>query len=288
MPFEYFIFLAGLLMFTAGLLLWRADQQMGNREQWAAKNGFTYAKTDPSLDGEWRRGAASKGAAATNVAAGSKYGHDTYIADLGLTPVIAMTTGEVSDVVVDMRRGGGDGTAAGAVGGAADEAASDDLHVVAEVEGFTIFGTHEGPVRRFIDVRVTTALEQMPPSVKAVWLEGEWAVAQLAHAAGPEEWERTFAPLALLADAARTLPPVAARDLVEGVEVGVDKQKVLRPEQPLELPTRVTGTTRGVVDPREVGADPVEAIVGDTQAGNLTRAPRAPKPPSIFEEDTNG
>ncbi|MDK7181381.1 hypothetical protein QP446_11530 [Corynebacterium riegelii] len=280
----YVLILLAVVLFVAGLWLLRPDASLPGlpalpalpvtetRQAWAKANGFSYAKTDESLTGEWRRGAASAGAAATKVASGVQYGHDTYIADLGSTTVIAMTTGEASDVVVDMRRTIDD--------------TDTDLHLITEVEGFRIFGTDTGPIQRFIDVRVSTALEQMPAAVEAVWFEADWVVAQLAHGAKPSDWHAAFAPLGLLADAARTLPPASPRGLAErGFEVGVDKQKLLRPE--VELPTRVTGTTKGEVDPREVGADDVAPIVGDSRAGDLTRAPRMQQPPSIFEEDTH-
>ncbi|WP_277099667.1 hypothetical protein [Corynebacterium riegelii] len=280
----YVLILLAVVFFAAGLWLLRPDTSLPGlpalpalpvtetRQAWAKANGFSYAKTDESLTGEWRRGAASAGAAATKVASGVQYGHDTYIADLGSTTVIAMTTGEASDVVVDMRRTIDD--------------TDTDLHLITEVEGFRIFGTDTGPIQRFIDVRVSTALEQMPAAVEAVWFEADWVVAQLAHGAKPSDWHAAFAPLGLLADAARTLPPASPRGLAErGFEVGVDKQKLLRPE--VELPTRVTGTTKGEVDPREVGADDVAPIAGDSRAGDLTRAPRMQQPPSIFEEDTH-
>ena len=280
----YVLILLAVVLFAAGLWLLRPDTSLPGlpalpalpvtetRQAWAKANGFSYAKTDESLTGEWRRGAASAGAAATKVASGVQYGHDTYIADLGSTTVIAMTTGEASDVVVDMRRSIDD--------------TDTDLHLITEVEGFRIFGTDTGPIQRFIDVRVSTALEQMPVAVEAVWFEADWVVAQLAHGAKPSDWHAAFAPLGLLADAARTLPPASPRGLAErGFEVGVDKQKLLRPE--VELPTRVTGTTKGEVDPREVGADDVAPIAGDSRAGDLTRAPRMQQPPSIFEEDTH-
>lgn len=280
----YVLILLAVVLFAAGLWLLRPDTSLPGlpalpalpvtetRQAWAKANGFSYAKTDESLTGEWRRGAASAGAAATKVASGVQYGHDTYIADLGSTTVIAMTTGEASDVVVDMRRTIDD--------------TDTDLHLITEVEGFRIFGTDTGPIQRFIDVRVSTALEQMPVAVEAVWFEADWVVAQLAHGAKPSDWHAAFAPIGLLADAARTLPPASPRGLAErGFEVGVDKQKLLRPE--VELPTRVTGTTKGEVDPREVGADDVAPIAGDSRAGDLTRAPRMQQPPSIFEEDTH-
>ncbi|MEH0147092.1 hypothetical protein V6D40_05355 [Corynebacterium sp. Q4381] len=238
------------------------------RRAWAEANGFAYAKTDDTLTGEWRRGAAASGAAATNVATGATYGRTTIVADLGGVTVMAMNTGETSDVVVDMRRG------EAAAGG-------DDLVRVADVADFTVYGNHHGPVQRFIDVRVTTALENFPASVTSVWCEGDWVLAEFAAAPSAEDTDAAIAPLGLIADAARTLPPSEVRVL--GVEGGVDKQPMLRP--PTQLPTRTTGTARGTAELKVVGADDVDPIAEGapaTEGNDLTRARRANKPPSIF------
>ncbi|QYH19164.1 hypothetical protein JKI95_07990 [Corynebacterium aquatimens] len=251
------------------------------------------------MTGEWQRGAASTGAAARDIASGQIYGHDTHVMDLGSATVIAMATGEVTDIVVDMRRD----THAEHLAAASSE----DLIEVAAEEGFTIYGTEPGPVQRFIDVRVRTALTEMPPAVAAVWFEGEWVLAQLGGngVSSPADWDAALAPLALLADAARTLPPRDPRPLDLGaiqpsevmsavddgvVEGSVDKQqapKVQRPEEPLELPTRTTGAVRGPVELRAVGGDEVEAIADGPAREvprDLTRARRAQTPPSIFQD----
>lgn len=270
------------------------------RKAWAEAQGFQFTKNDDYLVGEWQRGAAASGAAVANVAAGQAYGHETRVADLGATTVIAMSTGEVSDVVVDMRREG------------FEAHSSDDLVEVAREEGFTIFATEPGPVQRFIDVRVRTALAELPAAVDAVWFEGEWVIAELAPAAVPADWERTLAPLALLADAARTLPPAAPKPLTMPVPTRAIPEeplsanpqtvatpqapeaapKVQRPEEPLELPTRTTGTLRGEVEARPIGADEVDAIAdGPAQAdgggADLTRVRRQASPPSIFDDKEN-
>lgn len=257
------------------------------------------------MAGEWRRGAASAGASARDVVSGQVYGHDTHLADLGRTTVIAMGTGESSNVVVDMRR---DGFAA---------ASSADLVEVARDEGFTIYGTEAGPVRRFIDARVSTALAELPPEVVAVWCEGAWAIAQLAPSSAPAQWEATLAPLALLADAARTLPPAHPRPLRPPYQtraipdpLGGERPQpapaqagpvVQRPEEPLQMPTRTTGASRGSVEMRAIGGDEIAPIADAAAAtgtgggepgapadgrvaGDLTRVRRQAKPPSIFED----
>lgn len=237
------------------------------RRAWAEANGFDFAKTDDTLTGEWRRGAAASGAAATNVATGATFGRTTIVADLGGTSVMAMNTGETSDVVVDMRRG--------------DIGGGDDLVPVADVAGFSVYGNHHGPVQRFIDVRVTTALENFPESVVSVWCEGDWALAEFAAAPTAADTDAAIAPLGLIADAARTLPPAVEREL--GLQGGVDKQPMLRP--PTQLPTRTTGTARGSGELKVVGADDVDPIASGApvqEGTDLTRARRSNKPPSIF------
>lgn len=276
------LFLLAFVCLAAGLWLWFGSTPQApkapaapakpagkkTRRAWAEANGFAYAKTDDTLTGEWRRGAAASGAAATNVATGATYGRTTIVADLGGVTVMAMNTGETSDVVVDMRRG--DAAAGG-----------EDLVQVAEAAGFTVYGNYHGPVQRFIDVRVTTALKNLPASVTSVWCEGDWVLAEFSAAPDAADTDATIAPLGLIADAARTLPP--SEEQVMGVEGGVDKQPMLR--TPTQLPTRTTGTTRGSAELKVVGADDVDPIAAGAPAAegtDLTRARRANKPPSIF------
>ena len=260
------------------------------RRAWAERNNFEFAKQDEFLNGEWSRGAAASGAVAKDIASGLMYGHDTFVMDLGGVTVMAMRTGEVSDVVVDMRRRGF----------SADSSA--DLVEIGEAEGFTVHATEVGPAQRFLDIRVRTALERLPAAVTAVWFESEWVLAETGHGTSPAEWDAMLAPLALLADAARVLPPQTwqvvvpeypTREMGERIDAGVevDKReepapKVQRPEEPLELPTRATGAVRGVMDHRAVGGDEVEAIADgaarDDASGDLTRVRRDQTPPSIF------
>lgn len=260
------------------------------RRAWAEAHGFDFARQDEFLNGEWTRGAAASGAAAKDIASGVMYGHEVLVMDLGGVTVMAMRTGEVSDVVVDLRRRG------------FSAASSADLVEVGEVEDFTVYATEAGPAQRFLDVRVRTALEQLPAAATAVWFESEWVLAETEHGTTPAEWDEMLAPLALLADAARVLPPHAwhpveqpypTREMGEGLGVagGVEKReeaapKVQRPEEPLEMPTRTTGAVRGVISHRAVGGDEVEPIAEggsrDTAGGDLTRVRRDQTPPSIF------
>lgn len=255
------------------------------RKLWARRHGFAFPAPQDSFAGQWHRGAAAGGAAPQDVATGTAFGHDTVVAELGGVGVVAMRTGEESDVVVDFRREHAAHT---------DKEHGSDLVQIDPVGQFSCWTTHPSPVRRFVDTRVITALEEMPPQVTAVWFEGEWVLAQCPDPAA-QDFHEVFAPLALLADAARTLPPRVDRplELPFGVgwapEVVVDKQTepdpVQRPEDPVELPTRRTGGERGWVEDREVGGDDVAAIVGEEHRCDLTRVRRMQKPPSIFEDE---
>ena len=262
------------------------------RREWATANGFTYAAEDEFLHDEWTCGAAATGAPVKDVLTGTKFGHETRIADIAGTTVIGMGTGMGSDVVVDMRRV------------PHTTGPSEDLVEVSHKEGFAVFASDAGAAERMLDIRVETALEMLPAQVSTVWFESEWVLAELAE---PAEWEEVFAPLALLADAARTLPPASwpRLDLAAGVpsrEMGEpllfdDSSQpspdhpahppVARPEEPLEMPTRTTGGVRGMIaeDNHELGSDEVSAIAtgqDQPQSNDGTRVTRQQQPPSIF------
>lgn len=257
------------------------------RRLWAEQHGFRFSKVDEFLVNEWHRGAAASGAEPRDVVAGQVYGHDVRVVDLGGVTVVAVATGEVSDIVVDMRRPQFQ----------ADSSA--DLVPVEAVEGFDLFTNEPSPVLRFIDVRVRTALREMPESVCAVWCEQDWVLAQLERGSTPQDWEDTFAPLALLADAARTLPPREAAELAsapgaeEAPEPEPETPQVQRPEEPLELPTRVTGGGFGELEDHEVGADSVAPIADGSPADDgaelydLTRVRREQQPSAIFNDSSD-
>ena len=82
-------------------------------------------------------------------------------------------------------------------------------------------------------------------------------------------------------------------EIEQGVGESVDKREqapepeapVKRPEEPRQMPTRVTGTVRGSVGKRAIGADEVDAIADGSVAErphDLTRVRREQAPPSIF------
>ena len=249
------------------------------RKSWAEANGFTFTRRDVFLVDEWSRGAAATGAPARDIVSGGAYGHELLLMDLGGVNVMAMRTGKASDVVVDMRRVEFDDP----------DSSGDDLIRVQETEGFRVYATEAGVGKRLVDVRVTTALSQLPESVTAVWMESDWVLAQTTPASRSGDWDAMLAPLALLADAARVLPPqeedvddiwvsdftpsrpvahpvsperLAAVPPVPGPDESelVETPPVVRPEEPLELPTRTRAEYRGTVPPRALGVDDVEAI----------------------------
>lgn len=302
----YLLIILAVLALVAAGVLWFSDASRpavhpqrprtsagrSRRRAWAQAKGFEFTRRGEILGGEWTRGAAATGAAPRDVASGTVFGHDTHVMDLGGVTVVAMRTGEASDVVVDFRRDG------------FDAESSADLAEVDAAEGFTVYGTEAGPVQRFIDVRVRTALEQFPAAVTAAWCESEWVLAQTEPGSTPEDWDGILAPLALLADAARVLPPRSwttvefgypTREMT-GVEVegGAEEPEaplpasVRRPEEPRVMPTRVTGEVRGSIGTRAIGGDEVAAIA-DGQASekryDLTRARREQTPPSIFGDE---
>ncbi|WP_301924934.1 hypothetical protein [Corynebacterium glaucum] len=306
----YLIICLAIVLLIAGVWLWVSDSSAPNRgrKSWAEANGFSYVKQDTSLVDEWQRGAAATGSAITNVATGNWGGHETVVADVGPTTVVAMSTGAVSDVVVDMRRDD------------FDAASSEDLVEVAKAGDFAVFGTDAGVAQRFVDKRVRDALDLLPATVVAVWFESEWVLAEVGEGVQPGEWEAAFEPLARLADAARTLPPAnplplavpfPTRDIPDApepepklvvapveveaeaeVEEPLNTPKVQRPEEPLELPTRTTGAVRGPAQEHALGGDEVSAIAdGPAETAHnpsdLTRARRTMAPPSIFGSTGN-
>lgn len=270
------------------------------RKAWAEEHGFDFARSDEYLNDEWSRGVASAGAVAKDIVSGHAYGHELLLMDLGGVNVMAMRRGSASDVVVDIRRG---------------EVVSDseDLFQATQVGEFRIFATDSGVAQRLVDQRVTTALEVMPDTVTAVWMEADWVLAQTERGTHSAQWDEMLAPLALLADAAHALPPRATATQVLNLD-GLDPTRqmpaagapgftlveqsrlvteaepvVQRPEEPLTLPTRMQPVARGVVKHSDVGTDTVNPI-GDgtvpTQRG--AGMPRdLSKGSSIFGDGAN-
>lgn len=249
--------------------------QRRERKHWASKHGFDFIREDAFLTDEWSRGAASTGAPARDVVSGMAEGYETHLVDLAGVPVMAMRRGITSDVVIDARRG----TQQEDLG----REESDDLVEVDTVSGFRLLSNTAGVTQRFVDERVRVALEAMPEAVTAVWMESDWVLAETTKASTSEDWENILQPLALLTDATFTLPPRSnsARHLdltrieptrvkpdapensgvrVNHEEADLTQPLVIRPEEPLQMPVRAQQDSRGVVEPRALGADDVDSI----------------------------
>ena len=263
------------------------------RKAFGQQRGWEYLKHDSYLADEWTRGAAARGHEPRDIVAGTVRGHETLLFDMGAIPVMAMRTGAASDIVVDFRRAGEE-----------MENLSEDLLYVREEEGFEVFASDAGVGRRFIDARVSTALNHLPAAVTAVWMEGEWALAQTTRQARSAEWEALLEPLATLADSARVLPPRSeaaqvlrvdeldpSRDIPEPPQPeptgptavpdrddSLDAPTIQRPTEPVVMPSRTTSEARGTIDHSSLGADEVDAIADGherpTHENNQARLPR--------------
>lgn len=249
--------------------------QRRERKHWASRYGFDFSKEDAFLNDEWSRGAASTGAAARDVVSGMAAGYETHLVDLAGVPVMALRRGTTSDVVVDMRR-------SGEVLGE-----SDDLLEVGEFSSFRVLSNDAGVAQRLVDERVRVALDAMPEAVTAVWMESDWVLAETIRSSTAEDWDKMLEPLALLLDASFTLPPRAGAlrsldtALIEPTRVqpsapekstvkatayeeDLTQPLVIRPEEPLQMPTRTHQESRGVVEPRALGSDDVDSIADGT------------------------
>lgn len=275
------------------------------RRAWAAARDYDFAKQDEYLVDEFTRGAAAGGAAPHDVVAGRVLGHEMLLMDIGGVNVMAMRTGAASDIVVDFRRTG-----------ALEDTGADDLVPAFEAQGFSVYASDAAVAERLIDARVRTALDSFPQEVTAVWMESEWVLAQMTKDARAVEWDAMQAPLALLADCARVLPPRSqaaqvlrlgdgdptrsmeqeAVTLASGPALVAPERDefeyppVERPEEPVPMPTRVTSDVRGPVERTALGADEVDAIAdGKDRLDIDERAPRVRRyldgKSSIFGDD---
>ena len=263
------------------------------RKAFGQQRGWDYAKHDSYLADEWTRGAAARGQEPRDIVAGTVRGHETLLFDMGAIPVMAMRTGAASDIVVDMRR----------VGETVDNPSEDLVHVCTE-EGFDIYASEAGVGQRLIDDRVIHALQTLPAAVTAVWMEGEWVLAQTTKQARSSEWEELLEPLALLADSARVLPPRSeatqvlrveeldpSRDIPEPPQpeptgptavpdrdASLGAPNIQRPTEPVVMPSRTASEARGTIDHTSLGADEVDAIADGhehpTPEHNQARLPR--------------
>lgn len=272
------------------------------RRNWAEAKGFEFMKADPYLVDEWTRGVASTGAAPKDIVAGNVYGHEMLLMDIDGVNVMAMRTGAASDMVVDFRRFDRD-----------DAKTSEDLLLAMTIEGFDVYSSDSAVTERMVDERVHVALQQMPEAVTALWMETEWVLAQTTKQARSAEWDAMLPPLALLADAARVLPPrssathvvrleeldpareIPAQPIVEVVggapAAGApefERPVIQRPEEPLQMPSRAYSETRGPVEHSALGGDEVDAIADGrerpTPDSHTARLPRQQfRAASIFD-----
>lgn len=273
------------------------------RRNWAEAKGFEFMKADPYLVDEWTRGVASTGAAPKDIVAGNVYDHEILLMDIDGVNVMAMRTGAASDMVVDFRRFDRD-----------DAKASEDLLLAMTIEGFDVYSSDSAVTERMVDERVHVALQQMPEAVTALWMETEWVLAQTTKQARSAEWDAMLPPLALLADAARVLPPrssathvvrleeldpareIPAQPIVEAVggapAAGApefERPVIQRPEEPLQMPSRAYSETRGPVEHSALGGDEVDAIADGrerpTPDSHTARLPRQQfRAASIFDD----
>ena len=250
------------------------------RRHWAEAKNFEFLKSDDYLADEWTRGAAASGAAPRDIVVGNVFGHEMLLMDLGGINVMAMRTGAATEEVIDFRRDN-----------ALMQESSNDLLEAFSAADFTALATDTAVAQRMRDIRVDVALERMPKEVTGIWMESEWVLAQTTKNAMSPVWEEMLAPLALLADAARTLPPRPSSGQELRLEDGdptrpappagpvelsglptirtspehFEHPPVQRPEEPIELPTRVVDDSRGDFDDNDtdaydIGADDVDAI----------------------------
>lgn len=262
------------------------------RRHWAEAKNFEFLKSDDYLADEWTRGAAASGAAPRDIVVGNVFGHEMLLMDLGGINVMAMRTGAATEEVIDFRRDN-----------ALVQESSNDLLEAFSAADFTALATDTAVAQRMRDIRVDVALERMPKEVTGIWMESEWVLAQTTKNAMSAVWEEMLAPLALLADAARTLPPRPSSGQELRLEDGdptrpappagpvelsglptirtspehFEHPPVQRPEEPIELPTRVIDDSRGDFDDNDtdaydIGADDVDAI-GEQPADNQTPNP---------------
>lgn len=253
------------MLLACAAILWRSGGPS------AGPAAFT--KTTEDFTDEWSRGAAS-GATPKDVRVGLIDDREVYLAHLGTTPVVAMRRPAPSDVVLDFRTFDSES----------------DLLPVASVEGFELFSNDVDVAKRAVDDRMRTALAAL--DVDAVWAENDWVLAQYTDK-DPE----TLAPaLALFAEAATVLPPRVIRPLetLDPTRAMIPDRPETAPEpettplvlqEPVEKPTRAVTTSHGVVEPRPVGVDDIDAIAdgpAHLPKTDGTRIVRGHDRPTIF------
>ena len=257
------------------------------RRQWAEKNGFSFAKHDDYLVDEWTRGAAAGGAAPKDIVQGSAYGHEMVLLDLGGVNVMAMRTGAATEIVVAFRRADRDQRTDRTTAG------FDDLLEVGHIGDFTAYATDAAVASRMIDARVVTACDNLPEIVTAVWIESDWVLAQTDKGSHAADWDEMLAPLGLLADAARVLPPRSMAKQILKFD-GADPTRMMGPKQPPVFENNQP--LRVVPDPQDhPPVDEVDAIadgVDKPDESGKRKHPHVKRDlsagPSIFGDDYSG
>ncbi|MBV7295998.1 hypothetical protein KRX51_08755 [Corynebacterium sp. TAE3-ERU12] len=241
------------------------------RRKWADKRKAAYSKTDKGVASMWQRVPDGE---VRDVVSGFAHGREMHVADIDEVTVIALRRSVGSAEVLEFSRDGGS-----------------DLPEVGLEDDVLVSASEPELIHRIFDDRAHEVLRSIPGFVDAMWAEGEWALAMMSAATGPEHWNATFAPLADFADIARRLPP-ATDSLGEldptvwgptrpqpaehdentgGYLVGVpdapaaephheDEDPVWRPDpqptpEPVEMPTRSVATRMGEGEFRDLGED---------------------------------
>ncbi|AKK02197.1 type III secretion system chaperone family protein [Corynebacterium epidermidicanis] len=260
------LFLAAVVLLVCAAVLWWAEKP-------AVPTGV-FLKSSDDLTDEWVRGAAA-GMAPKDVRKAIIDDREFYLANVGNTPVLAVRKATQSDVVLDFRT----------------FESETDLLPVQHVAGFELYSNDPDVAKRALDDRMEIALQAL--DVDAVWAESEWVLAQFKD----KDPAEITAALGLFADAAAVLPPRSPKPLVQldptRPMVAPRETAVVEPEDPAKLvllepvrkPKRSVPTALGVVEPRPVGVDDIDAIAeGPAQLpeSDGTRIIRPDDRPTIF------
>ncbi|MDU0478621.1 hypothetical protein QVA66_05140 [Staphylococcus chromogenes] len=260
------LILAALVLLVCAAILWWAEKP--------ADKPPLFKKTDEDLADEWSRGAAS-GVVPKDVRLALIDDREVYLAQLGNTPVLAMRRAARSDVVLDFRT----------------FESETDLMPVREVAGFELYSNDVAVATRAVDDRMEAALEAL--DVDAVWAEADWVLAQFTE----KEPEALVPGLSLFADAAAVLPPRSPKPLQlldpSRAMVPCREEVTAEPEaaaklvlvEHVEKPKRSVKRSLGVVEPRPVGVDDIDAIAegpAELPKTDGTRIVRPDDRPTIF------
>ena len=169
--------------------------------RWAASHDFRFRRHDDFVADEFAHlGAAASGRGSVkNIVVGHAYGHEMVLCDVGPQVLMAVRTGATAALGLDCVRG----------------AAPAGLPV-AEIAGWQLGSEDVPAAQRVIDERLHHALAAIPAEISQLWWEPEWVCARLDRHSSTESWEQLRAPLALLADVARALPPAQPAPLALG------------------------------------------------------------------------